>query len=142
MAVAKQGDTVHVHYTGKLDDGTVFDTSKDKAPLAFVLGTGHVIPGFEKAVEGMTVGDEVSTRIAPEDAYGLRSDELVLDVPAENFPDTASPDVGDRFEMSTPDGQRVPVTVTAVADETVQIDANHPLAGQQLNFELELVKID
>ncbi|NNF13482.1 MAG: peptidylprolyl isomerase [Gemmatimonadetes bacterium] len=142
MAAAKQGDTVHVHYTGKLDDGTVFDSSKGKAPLAFVLGTGHVIPGFEKAVEGMTVGDEVSTRIAPEDAYGLRSDELVLDVPSENFPEAAAPAVGDRFEMSTPDGQKIPVTVTAVADETVQIDANHPLAGEQLNFDLELVKID
>ncbi len=143
MAAAKQGDTVHVHYTGKLDDGTVFDSSRGQSPLAFVLGTGHGIAGFEKAEEGRTaVGDEVSTRIAPEDAYGIRSEELVLDVPAENFPDAASPAVGDRFEMSTPDGQKIPVTVTAVAEETVQIDANHPLAGEQLNFELELVKID
>lgn len=142
MNAAKPGDTVHVHYTGKLDDGTVFDSSKGKEPLTFVLGTGHVIRGFDRAVEGMAVGDEVSTRIAPEDAYGLRSDDLVLDVPAEKFPDAATPTVGDRFEMSTPDGQRVPVTVTAVADETVQIDANHPLAGQELNFELELVRID
>lgn len=142
MAAAKQGDTVHVHYTGRLDDGTVFDSSKGKSPLAFVLGTGHVIPGFEKAVEGMSVGDEVSTKIDPDDAYGPRSDELVLDVPAENFPGEATPSVGQRFEMSTPDGQRMPVTVTEVGDETVQIDANHPLAGQPLNFELELVKID
>lgn len=142
MAAAKHGDTVHVHYTGKLDDGTVFDSSRGKAPLAFVLGTGHVIPGFEKAVEGMSVGDEVSTRIPPEDAYGLRSEELVLDVPSENFPAAANPAVGDRFEMSTPEGQKIPVTVTAVGDETVQIDANHPLAGEQLNFDLKLVKID
>lgn len=142
MADAKQGDTVHVHYTGRLDDGTVFDSSKGKSPLAFVLGTGHVIPGFEKAVEGMSVGDEVSTKIPPEDAYGLRSDELVLDVPADKFPDSGAPSVGDQFEMSTPDGQKLPVTVTAVADETVQIDANHPLAGKPLNFDLELVEID
>ena len=142
MAAAKQGDTVHVHYTGRLDDGTVFDSSKGKSPLAFVLGTGHVIPGFEKAVEGMSVGDEVSTKISPDDAYGLRSDELVLDVPTENFPGAEKPSVGQRFEMSTPDGQRMPVTVTEVGDDTVQIDANHPLAGQRLNFELELVKID
>lgn len=142
MAEAKQGDTVHVHYTGRLDDGTVFDSSQGKSPLTFVLGTGHVIRGFEEAVEGLSVGEQVSTKIAPEDAYGLRSDELVLDVPAESFPSSATPSVGDRFEMSTPDGQKLPVTVTAVGDESVQIDANHPLAGKQLQFELELVKID
>jgi len=142
VAAAKQGDTVHVHYTGKLEDGTVFDSSEGKSPLAFVLGTGHVIPGVEKAVEGMSVGDEVSTKIPPDDAYGPRSDELVLDVPSENFPGSATPSVGQRFEMSTPDGQKLPVTVTEVGDETVQIDANHPLAGKRLNFDLELVKID
>lgn len=142
MAAAKQGDTVHVHYTGRLDDGTVFDSSQGKAPLAFVLGTGHVIPGFEKAVEGMSVGDEVSTKIPPEEAYGPRSDELVLNVPADNFPDAAAPSVGQRFEMSTPDGQKIPVTVTDVGDDSVQVDANHPLAGKQLSFDLELVKID
>lgn len=140
MANAKQGDTVHVHYTGRLDDGTVFDSSKDKDPLAFVLGTGHVIPGFEKAVEGLTEGEKVSTTIAPEDAYGPRSEELVLTVPHDKFPE--APELGQRFEMSTPDGQRMPVTVTEVKDEAVEIDANHPLAGRQLKFDLELVKID
>ena len=140
MANAKQGDTVHVHYTGRLDDGTVFDSSKDKDPLAFVLGTGHVIPGFEKAVEGLSEGEKVSTTVAPEEAYGPRSEELVLTVPHEKFPE--EPKLGQRFEMSTPDGQRMPVTVTEVKDETVEIDANHPLAGRQLKFDLELVKID
>ncbi len=140
MANAKQGDTVHVHYTGRLDDGTVFDSSKDKDPLAFVLGTGHVIPGFEKAVEGLSEGEKVSTTIAPEDAYGPRSEELVLTVPHDKFPE--APELGQRFEMSTPDGQRMPVTVTEVKDEAVEIDANHPLAGRQLKFDLELVKID
>lgn len=140
MVNTKQGDTVHVHYTGRLDDGTVFDSSKDKDPLAFVLGTGHVIPGFEKAVEGLSEGEKVSTTIAPEDAYGPRSEELVLTVPHDKFPE--APELGQRFEMSTPDGQRMPVTVTEVKDEAVEIDANHPLAGRQLKFDLELVKID
>lgn len=142
MAEAKQGDTVHVHYTGRLDDGTVFDSSEGKSPLTFVLGTGHVIPGFEKAVEGLAEGEQVSAKVAPEEAYGLRSDDLVLDVPAENFPGSETPSVGDRFEMSTPDGQKLPVTVTGVADDSVRIDANHPLAGKPLKFEVELVKID
>lgn len=142
MAAAKQGDTVHVHYTGRLEDGTVFDSSEGKDPLAFVLGTGHVIPGFEQAVEGMSPGEQVSTKVDPEDAYGPRSDELVLDVPSENFPGSDDPSVGQRFEMSTPDGQRLPVTVTEVGDESVKIDANHPLAGRELEFDLELVKID
>lgn len=142
MATAKQGDTVHVHYTGRLDDGTVFDSSKGKDPLQFVLGTGHVIPGFEKAVEGLSEGEQVSTIVPPEDGYGPRSDELVLNVPAENFPGAGTPTIGDRFEMSTQDGQRIPVTVTEVGDEAVEIDANHPLAGQKLSFELELVQIE
>lgn len=142
MATAKQGDTVHVHYTGRLDDGTVFDSSKGKSPIEFVLGTGHVIPGFEKAVEGLSVGEQISATIPSPEAYGLRSEELVMDVPMDNFPDGASPSVGQRFEMRTPDGQKVPVTVTEVGDDSVEIDANHPLAGRKLEFDLELVKID
>lgn len=142
MATAKQGDTVHVHYTGRLEDGTVFDSSKGKSPIEFVLGTGHVIPGFEKAVEGLSVGEETSATVPSEDAYGPRSDELVMDVPVDNFPGSDAPTVGQRFEMRTPDGQKVPVTVTEIGDDTVQIDANHPLAGRKLAFDLELVKID
>jgi peptidylprolyl isomerase len=139
---ARQGDTVHVHYTGRLDDGTVFDSSEGKQPLQFVLGTGHVIPGFEKAVEGLAVGESVTTQIPPEDAYGHHSDELVLAVPRDRFADNVSPQVGQRFEMTTGDGQRTPVTVTEVQDKTVTVDANHPLAGRQLNFDLKLVRID
>jgi len=141
MANAKPGDTVHVHYTGRLDDGTVFDSSEGKPPLEFVLGTGHVIPGFEQAVEGLEVGEQVTARIGEDDAYGPRSQDLVLTVPPERFPGDARPSVGDRFEMSTPDGQRMPVTVTGVDDDGVEIDANHPLAGRELEFELELVRI-
>ncbi len=141
MSSAKAGDTVHVHYTGRFEDGVVFDTSQGKPPLQFVLGTGAVIPGFEQAVDGLSVGDTVTAEIAPEDAYGRRSDELVLDVPRENFPDDADPQVGQQFAMTAGDGQQTPVTVTGVDGETVQIDANHPLAGKSLHFELELVKI-
>lgn len=141
MPTAKQGDIVHVHYTGRFDDGTVFDSSQGRDPIEFVLGTGRVIPGFEKAVEGMSVGDRMSTTIGPEDGYGPRSEELVLEVPLDRFDDSVTPAVGQRFEMTTADGQRTPVVVTDVGDESIRIDANHPLAGRQLHFDLELVKI-
>lgn len=141
MANAKPGDTVHVHYTGRLDDGSVFDTSEGREPIEFVLGTGSVIPGFEEAVTGLSVGEEASTRIPPEQAYGLRSDELVLTVPRESFPEGSAPKVGQQFEMAGPDGQRTPVVVTSVESNAVQIDANHPLAGRSLSFDLKLVKI-
>lgn len=142
MSSAKAGDTVHVHYTGRLEDGGVFDTSEGKAPLQFVLGTGAVIPGVEKAVDGLTVGESISTEIAPQEGYGLRSEELLFNVPRDNFPDGVTPQVGQRFAMTSDDGQQTPVTVTTVGDDTVQIDANHPLAGKSLHFELKLIKID
>ena len=107
----------------------------------FVLGTGSVIPGFEEAVAGLSVGEETSTQIPPEQAYGPRAEELVLTVSRQNFPDDAAPQVGETFEMQSPDGQRTPVTVTKVESEVVEIDANHPLAGRSLHFELKLVKI-
>ena len=141
MANAKSGDTVHVHYTGRLEDGSVFDTSEGREPLEFVLGTGSVIPGFDEAVTGLSVGEEASTRIPPEQAYGLRSEDLVLTVPRTSFPDGAAPQVGQRFEMASPDGQRTPVVVTSIESDTVQIDANHPLAGRALSFDLKLIRI-
>lgn len=141
MSTAKQGDTVHVRYTGRFDDGTVFDTSEGHDPLEFVLGGGRVIPGFEKAVEGLSVGEQVTTEIPPEEAYGPRNDALVMEVGRDQFPEDASPAVGQQFQMSTTDGRQAVVTVTSVSDEKVEIDANHPLAGRALSFELELVKI-
>ena len=141
MANAKTGDTVHVHYTGRLDDGSVFDTSEGREPLEFVLGAGAVIPGFEQAVTGLSEGEETSTQIPPEQAYGQRAEELVLTVPRENFPDGAEVKAGQRFQMTGQDGQPIPVTVTKVESDRVEIDANHPLAGRSLNFELKLVKI-
>lgn len=141
MSEAKQGDTVHIHYTGRLADGTTFDSSKDRDPLELTLGEGAVIPGFEKAIEGMTVGDQKTAEIPVNDAYGPRRDELVMDVPRTQLPDGMDPKPGEQLRMQTPDGQAVPVVVAGTSDEAVKIDANHPLAGKDLTFDLLLVKI-
>jgi len=142
LATAKNGDTVHVHYTGRLEDGSVFDSSEGSDPLEFTLGEGRVIPGFEKAVEGLEVGEDTSATIPPEEAYGPRSDDLVMDISREQLPEGMSPEVGQRLEMKTQEGQTVPVTVTGTSDDKVQLDANHPLAGEELTFDVLLVEID
>lgn len=141
MSEAKPGDTVHIHYTGRLADGTTFDSSKDRDPLELTLGDGAVIPGFEKAIEGMTVGDQKTAEIPVDEAYGPRRDELVMDVPRTQLPDGMDPKPGEQLRMQTPDGQAVPVVVADTSDEAVKIDANHPLAGKDLTFDLLLVKI-
>lgn len=142
MANAKDGDTVSIHYTGRLEDGTVFDTSQDRDPLTFKLGEGKVIPGFEKAVVGMEKGEEKTTTIPAESAYGPRRDDLLLTVPRERLPEDLDPEVGQQLEMRTSEGQEVPVTVVETGDESLVLDANHPLAGKDLTFEIELVGID
>jgi peptidylprolyl isomerase len=141
VATASNGDTVHVHYTGTLEDGTVFDSSQGRDPISFTLGSGTVIAGFEKAVEGLAVGEKTDASIAPEDAYGPHRDELVMQVSREQLPEGMSPDIGDQLGMQTPDGQQVPVVVVETAEEAISVDANHPLAGKTLIFQLELVKI-
>lgn len=141
MSEAKQGDTVHIHYTGRLADGTTFDSSKDRDPLELTLGEGAVIPGFEKAIEGMNVGDQKTAEIPVDEAYGPRRDELVMDVPRTQLPDGMDPKPGEQLRMQTPDGQAVPVVVADTSAEAVKIDANHPLAGKDLTFDLLLVKI-
>ncbi len=141
MATAKSGDTVRVHYTGRLDDGTVFDSSREREPLEFTVGSGQVITGFERAVEGMEVGEAREARIEADDAYGERRDDLVLDLPKEQVPEDMEIAPGMRLELRQPDGQAVPVTVAEVGEQSVTLDANHPLAGQPLTFELELVEI-
>lgn len=141
VAKAKQGDTVHVHYTGTLDDGTVFDSSQGRDPLEFTLGEGRVIPGFETAVEGLEVGEKAETRIPPEQAYGPHSGDLVLTISRDQLPDGLDPAEGDQLEMTTSNGQRMPVSVTGTTEDSVTIDANHPLAGKDLTFAVELVKI-
>lgn len=141
MSQAKAGDKVRIHYTGKLDDGTQFDTSSGREPLEFELGAGNVIPGFDAAVEGMEVGQSKSVSIEPEEAYGPRHDQLIQQVEKSQLPDEIEPTVGMQLQSQTPDGQVMPLVVTEVADDTITVDANHPLAGKSLNFDIELVEI-
>ncbi len=141
MARAKQGDTVKVHYVGTLDNGTVFDTSSGREPLEFTLGGGQVIPGFEEAVTGMQVGETKTTHIPADDAYGPHREGLVLELERERIPEDIELTVGSRLQLQQPGGEAVPVTVTALDSGTVTLDANHPLAGEDLTFELELVEI-
>lgn len=143
MPQVKDGDTVKVHYTGKLGDGTVFDTSREREePLEFTLGQGQLIPGFEKAVVGMDVGDSTSVDISSDEAYGERRDDLEIEVPKAELPDNVDPQVGMQLQMQQQqNGQAIPVQITAVGEENVTLDANHPLAGKDLTFDIELVEI-
>jgi len=142
MSTAKQGDSIQIHYTGKLDDGTVFDSSEGREPLNITLGEGEVIPGFERAAVGMEVGETKETRLGVDEAYGERRDDLLLEVPREQLPDELEVEVGTPLQLQQPDGRAVPVTVTALDEQQVTLDANHPLAGQPLTFEMTLVDID
>ncbi|PAU92929.1 peptidylprolyl isomerase [Aliifodinibius salipaludis] len=143
MSKVKDGDTVKVHYTGTLtEEGTVFDSSQDREPLEFKLGEGKLIPGFEKAVVGMEEGDETTVEIESGDAYGQRREDLELEVAKSDLPDNIEPEVGMQLQMQQQeDGQAIPVQITAVEDELVKLDANHPLAGKDLTFDIELVEI-
>lgn len=141
MATADTGDTVRVHYTGRLDDGTVFDSSRERDPLEFTLGEEAIIPGFEKAVVGMEPGEEKTAEIPAKEAYGEPREDLVLTVSKNELPDDIDPSVGERLQMRTQDGGTFQVTVTDVGEEELSLDANHPLAGQDLTFDLELVEI-
>ena len=141
MATVQSGDTVQVHYTGKLSDGTVFDSSRERDPLSFTVGQQQVIPGFEETVLGMAEGETVERTLASAQAYGSRRDDLIMDFERTNFPEDLEPQVGMHFELRTQDGRPVPAQVVAVNPESVTLDANHPLAGQDLTFEIEVVKI-
>jgi len=138
---AKDGDTVQVNYTGKLADGTVFDSSIGKQPLQVVLGKGQVIPGFEKAILGMQVGENKTVTISVNDAYGPSHKELIFEVPKENLPAGAPPQVGQQLRGSKADGSTMVATITKISDKTVTLDGNVPLAGKDLTFEIGLVKI-
>lgn len=142
MSQAKKGSKVKIHYTGKLEDGTVFDSSVEREPLAFVLGEGKIIPGFETAVDGMAVGEKKTITIQPEDAYGPRHEQMVLKAKKDQLPPEITPKVGMQLQMKGPEGQANVVTITEVADDTVTLDANHPLAGKVLVFDLELVAVE
>jgi peptidylprolyl isomerase len=142
MSQAKSGDTVRIHYTGTLDDGTQFDSSKDREPLEFEVGSGQVIPGFDKAVEGMSVGEEKSVNIASDDAYGPHHAQMVQEVPMSALPQGLEPETGMGLQAQGQDGQPINLLVTEVNEESITVDANHPLAGKDLNFDIELVDID
>jgi peptidylprolyl isomerase len=141
MSEAKTGDKVKVHYTGKLADGTQFDTSANQEPLEFTVGAGEVIAGFEDAVVGMNPGDTKTATINADEAYGDYDEELILEVERDQFPPEITPEVGQRLQLHQADGEVFGAVVTAVGDQTVTLDANHPLAGQDLTFEIELVEI-
>lgn len=142
MAEVKAGDTVHLHYTGTLLDGTTFDSSEGRDPLAFEVGSGQIIPGLDVAIPGMTVGEKKIVKIGADDAYGQSNPEMRQAVPREGIPADIPLEVGTQLQMQTPDGQAMPVTVVEVDEATVTLDANHPLAGKDLQFDIELVKID
>lgn len=138
---AKEGDTVQVHYTGRLDDGSVFDSSRESEPLEFELGSGRVIPGFETAVEGMSVGESLEVELDPDEAYGQRRDDLVMPVGRDQLPEELDPEVGDALEVQLGSGERTTATVVDADESSVTLDLNHPLAGRTLNFEVELLEI-
>lgn len=141
MVQAKKGDVVKVHYTGKFEDGTVFDTSIGRDPLGFAVGSRKVIPGFEEAVEGMNPGELKTVSISPEKGYGLHLEELVIEIARDNLPEEVEPVVGQAIQIGESHDKMLQVTVTEVTDSKVVLDANHPLAGKNLVFEIKLLEI-
>lgn len=142
MQTAKENDKVKVHYKGTLNDGTVFDSSEGKDPLEFTLGSGQVIPGFDKEIKGMQVEETKNIQVPASEAYGEKRDDLYQEIPKDKLPDDIDYQVGLRLISKTPEGQEIPITVNEVKDNSIVIDANHPLAGEDLNFEIKLVEID
>ena len=140
-ATAGDGDTVRVHYTGTLEDGTTFDTSVGGEPLEFTLGAGQMIPGFEKAVYGLKIGESKTVTIPAEEAYGPQRDDLITVIEREQLPADLDTKVDQQLQMQQTDGRTAVVIVTDVSETTITVDANHPLAGEDLTFEIELVEI-
>jgi FKBP-type peptidyl-prolyl cis-trans isomerase SlpA len=141
MSKVKADDTVQVHYTGKLEDGNVFDSSRDREPLEFTLGQGEIIPGFEQGILDMEVNETKTIEVPHTEAYGERKDELLHEVPKDQLPEEIKPEVGMALSSKMPDGREIPLTVTEVGEEKIVVDANHPLAGKDLTFEVEVVAI-
>lgn len=141
MTQAQLGNIVQVHYTGKLDDGAIFDTSAQGPPLELTLGAGTTIPGFEQAVVGMQVGENKTIRIPAEHAYGMHQPEMVLTMPRENMPANIQPKVGQQLEIQRPEEAAIGVTVVKITDVHVLLDANHPLVGKDLTFDIMLIAV-
>jgi peptidylprolyl isomerase len=138
---AKKGDIVRVHYTGKLNDGSQFDSSVGRAPLEFTLGAGQMIAGFDAGVLGMAIGEKKTINIDPANGYGLKNPEAIIDFPKSNIPEGMSIEIGMKLNLQNEYGQPVPVEVVEIKDETIVMDANHFLAGKDLVFDVELVEI-
>lgn len=140
MTQVKAGDTVKIHYKGTLSDGSVFDSSEGREPLEFTVGSGEIIPGLDTALEGMEVGEEKTVEIAADEAYGQHDPNGRQEIPRSQIPEDIPLDIGTALQMQLPDGRAMPVTVAEVSEETVVLDANHPLAGKDLTFEVEMVE--
>lgn len=141
MTQVKSGDTVRIHYTGTLADGSQFDSSDGRDPLEFAVGSGQIIPGLDKAIPGMQVGDKKTVEVPADEAYGPRHDDASQAVPRDQIPADIPLEVGLQLQMQTPQGQVMPVVVVAVTETEVTLDANHPLAGKDLTFAIELIEI-
>ncbi len=139
--MANNGDTVRVHYTGTLSDGNVFDSSLEREPMEFTIGEGKVIPGFESAVNGMKVGETKTVTIPPDQAYGQRDENRLIEIDKAQLPPDLNPEIGQQLQMRQADGQTMIVSVNDVSDKGITVDANHPLAGKDLTFKIELVEI-
>lgn len=137
----KKGDTIQVHYTGKFEDGKEFDSSLNRQPLQFEVGAGRVIKGFEDAVIGLQTGEKKTVTVSAEDAYGSFDENLLIEIPRKNVPEDVTPEVGMRLQLVNQQGQAAHVVVTEILDKTVRLDANHPLAGKTLVFDLEVLEI-
>jgi FKBP-type peptidyl-prolyl cis-trans isomerase 2 len=141
MSKAKKGDSVKVHYTGTLTTGEKFDSSEGREPLAFTVGAGQMIKGFDDAIPGMAVGDKKTINIAPSDAYGEKNKEAIVEFPKENIPPEMKLEPGMKLQLQNQAGQPIPVVVTEIKDDVVILDANHELAGKELVFDIELMEI-
>ena len=141
MTDVKAGDTVRIHYTGTLNDGSTFDSSAGREPLEFVVGSGQIIPGLDSALPGMKVGDTKVVEVPADQAYGAHNPEGVQAIPRDQFPDNIPLDPGTQLQVQTADGRALPVTITEVSEDAVVLDANHALAGKDLTFDIELVEI-
>ncbi len=142
MTEVKAGDTVAIHYTGTLDDGSTFDSSDGRDALSFEVGSGQIIPGLDAALPGMSVGEKKTVTVPSDEAYGPMREDARQAIPREGIPEDIPLDLGVQLQMQTPEGQVVPVTVVAFDDATVTLDANHPLAGKDLTFDIEVVSIE